>query len=228
MQEKYSDALRVGFRALEITKKIFGAKHLHTSGILLRLGTVYLSMEDRANAKKYILEALEMRKELFGPTHRWTVEAEKALESLEPKVVPPPPPAPMARQQQQQTATTESDGSDGMRALLKQIVQHRAMKELEERQTFKAAMELDINTPPPPPPPLPGFFAPAKAPMQQARYVPKLAPAADNWESEIQSYQTGQLHKNEVVNDRGNAREVVKAMMGNRERKIQFKKKLEK
>jgi nephrocystin-3 len=222
MQEKYDDALRVGFRALEITKKLFGAKHLHCSGILLRLGTVYLSKEDKANSRKFILEALEMRKELFGATHRWTVEAQAALDSLLPKSAPASPRAqPVERALQRRVE--ESKGMGGV------LLELKAVRGRVGNESRVAGFVIqDADAPPPPPPPMPGYLSAPRAPPAQTRFVPKVAIGggdAGNFEAEIQSY-SGGLVRNEQVNDKANAWEAAKAMLGAKDRKIQFKKKM--
>lgn len=227
MQEKYEQSLEVGFRALEITKKLFGAKHLHCSGIMLRLGTVYLSKEDKKNAKKFILEALEMRKELFGPTHRWTVEAQAAFDSLDPKSAPasprglPPPPPAIAgfvgRKAQ------EARGMGGVHAELLAM-----QARVGEEPKVPAGLNItNPNAPPPPPPPVPSFFAAPRDLPSQNRWKPKVAIGgeAGNWEADIQGYMGG-LARNEMVNDKTDAREAANAMLGAKNRKIQFKKKM--
>jgi len=92
MLENYKRAIECGERAIEITKKIFGNKHFHVSSLLLRIGSIFWAKNDAVNAKKYIIECLDLRKELLGPDHKDVKEAEHLLDEIIQPPQPPPQP----------------------------------------------------------------------------------------------------------------------------------------
>jgi len=210
MQEMYTKALEAGQRALDITKKIFGEVNFHTSGVLLRIGTVVLTEGKpgcTAKARQYVTEAMVMRKALFKPDHRCVVECQKILESMNPTPVatptgipPPPPPfggrVPMPQRQQQQ----------------------------QQQQGPIKRLVLDANgVPMAPPPPSKPSSAGAKPAVAVAL---NSASSNEGYLEQLQNFTAGLLNRNKETRDRSDANEQAKAMLGARERRIQFKKKL--
>lgn len=202
MQELYPKALEAGERALAITKKVYGESNFHTSGVLLRIGTVVLTEGKpgcTSRARQLVTEALEMRKKLFAPNHRCVVECQKILDSMNPTPVSTPigiPPPPFGK---------------------------GFMVATPPPPVGKVkALTLDSNgvpTGPPPPPPM------LKAPQQQIKTA--VVVSADvGYLDQLQQFDNVLLKGGQGNKDRSDAQQAFKAMVGARDRKIQFKKQL--
>jgi preprotein translocase subunit SecA/nephrocystin-3 len=208
MQEQYGKAIEVGERALAITKRVYGETNFHTSGVLLRIGTVVLTEGKPGStqrAKKYVTDAMEMRKKLYPATHRCVVECQKILDSMNPTPVstpsgyPPPPPFPFGVPPPQQMAKPSGP--------VKQLVYD--------------ASGIPVGPAPPPPPPKAGGQAPA---VRAA--VIEQGPSNVGYLEQLQNFsQTVSLNRNEDTRDRSDASKQAKNMLGAGERRIQFKKK---
>jgi len=208
MQERYSEAISIGERALAITQKVYGKSNFQTSGVLLRIGTVVLTEGKPGStqrARKYITEAMDMRKSIFPPNHRNIVECQKILDSMNPTPVttpsgiPPPPPFAKQIQQQQQVQ-----------------VQMGPIKKLV----------YDANGVPVGPAPPPPMFSKTSAPAVKAAVLTQGSFAQAGYLEQLQNFaQTESLNRNEESRDRSDASKQAQNMLGTGERRIQFKKK---
>jgi nephrocystin-3 len=208
MQEKYANAIEVGERALAITKRVYGEESYHTSGVLLRIGTVVLTEGkpgSTTRAKKYVSDALEMRKKQFKSDHRYIIECQKVLESMNPTPVstpsgiPPPPPF-------------------GGR------IPAQATQQQQHQGPIKKLM-LDANGVPLGPAPPPPSSKASAMPAVRAVVV-QAGPANAGYLEQLQNFsKTEYLARNEDTRDRSDANKQAKAMLGAGDRRIQFKKK---
>jgi len=167
---------------------------------------------DEENAKRYIRECVDIRKELLGTEHRDFKDAEHLLhEILNPVVQEPPPPPPPPQ---------ISEGRYQRRGYLPDILTESV------RASGGVPPILKPGVIPPPPPSSSGGIPPPPPPLQQRR-----APQTQQQQQQQQQFSLEQ----EVNRNRGNLRhqkakhkeydgkEMCKKMQGMNKRKIAMK-----
>jgi len=209
-------AIEVGEKALELTKKVFGPRHLITSSIILRLGSLFWVKGDEENAKRYLVECIDIRRELFGPDHKEVKEAEHLLDEVNHKevFVPPPPPPPKAffppppPQLLQRSMNAPPPPQD---------------RREEQRGIPLPPPNAPGGIPLPPPPPMskPGFSSNNQRNMDRMQQVTEQVEQC-SLKSEMQNFERGKLKKNKKQKEY-DANAMAKKMQGFNKRRINLK-----
>jgi actin len=87
MQEKFTEALESGTRALAISEKIFGVDHLLVASILMRMGLICGNLDnpkaDKQRALELLNKALVIRRKQVSSNHKLIKETEHAIHAIE-------------------------------------------------------------------------------------------------------------------------------------------------
>jgi tetratricopeptide (TPR) repeat protein len=79
---KFSEAVPIATRVLELREKALGPEHPATATSLNNLGTLYVKMGDYAKAEPLLQRALKIREKVLGPGHPDTANSLNNLAQL--------------------------------------------------------------------------------------------------------------------------------------------------
>src|SRR5437899_4652865 len=83
---KYSDAIPIERRVLELREKALGSEHPETATSLNNLGELYERMGDYTKAELLLQRALKIREKVLGPEHPETLKSRNYLAQLHRKM----------------------------------------------------------------------------------------------------------------------------------------------